>query len=180
MKKLTIVSGNQGKIREFEQLLDIELDSAKIDLPEIQTTDVEEVVRVKATEAYKQIGKPCFVDDTGLVVKCWGELPGALIKWFLENVGNEGILRMLGGSPREAYVKTALGYCDENGAQVFTGVIHGRIADKAKGENGFGFDEIFIPDGYDKTAAEMSADEKNQISWRAQAAMLMKNALEKL
>lgn len=118
---LVILSGNQSKIAEFERLLGADLESVKIDLVEIQSTDAREVAKHKAVEAFKHLGKPCFVDDTGLTIHQWGNLPGALIKWFLEEVGNAGIVAMLGDNPREATVTTAIGYCGANGPQVFVG-----------------------------------------------------------
>src|SRR5690349_14270271 len=94
-ERLTILTGNAGKVAEFERLLGVDLESVKVELPEIQSTDVAEVAKYKAQEGYRQLGRPCFVDDTGLTVHEWGQLPGALIKWFMDNVGNEGILQML-------------------------------------------------------------------------------------
>lgn len=171
MKDLTLITGNPGKAREFSQLLGFEVRAEKLPLPEIQSTDVEEVAILKAETAYAHLKRPVFVDDTGLYIHAWGQLPGALIAWFLDNVGNEGILRMLHSwDRREATVKTALGYCDSNGARVFTGELPGTIAHSLRGENGFGYDPIFIPKGQGKTFAEMTQEEKNIVSMRAVAA----------
>jgi XTP/dITP diphosphohydrolase len=178
MKNLTLITGNLGKVAEFERLLGFKFNHEKIDLPEIQTTDVRKVVRYKAQLAYEKLGSPVLVDDAGLVVKAWGELPGALIKWFLENVGNDGIIKMLGDAPRAADVIVALGYCDENGAEVFTGITEGEIADMPRGENGFGYDAIFAPTGQTKTFAEMTSAEKDAVSMRAKAVERLKLALK--
>jgi XTP/dITP diphosphohydrolase len=178
MQNLTLITGNLGKVAEFERLLGFEFDHQKIDLPEIQTTDVREVVRAKAQLAYEKLGSPVLVDDAGLVIKAWGELPGALIKWFIDNVGNDGIIGMLGNSSRAAYVITALGYCDENGAKIFTGITEGKIADTPRGENGYGYDAIFVPTGQTKTFAEMTSKEKDKISMRAKAVKQLKLALK--
>lgn len=177
-KKITIITGNQNKAHEFERLLGVELETVKIDLTEIQTTDVREVARAKAEEAYRQLGRPCFVDDTGLTIHEWGELPGALIKWFIDNVGNDGIINMMKNSKsRAATVTTALGYCDENGEQVFVGELSGTIADSQAGENGFGYDPIFIPEGHTQTFAEMNHAEKDMISMRSIAAEALKSTI---
>lgn len=170
-KDITLITGNESKVREFERLLGVGLSYRKLDLPELQATDVRQVARLKAEEAYKQLGTACLVDDTGLTIHAWGELPGALIRWFLDNVGNEGILKMLAAdAPRSATVVTALGYCDGNGSQVFTGEVRGTIASQPRGDNGFGYDAIFIPNGQEKTFAEMTHQEKDTHSMRALAA----------
>lgn len=176
---LIILTGNQNKVTEFERLLGVELENIKLDLVEIQSTDVRDVARHKAEEGYKKLRRPCFVDDTGLTIHCWGELPGALIKWFLESVGNEGILDMLKSAPsRSATVTTAIGFCNQNGSQVFVGELDGKIADKSKGENGFGYDPIFIPKDSNRTFAEMTNAEKDAISMRAIASKAMKQSLQ--
>lgn len=178
MKEITLITGNIGKAKEFERLLGVKVHNQKIELPEIQTTDVTKVAKIKAEAAYKILQKPVFVDDTGLYINAWGELPGALIAWFLDNVGNEGILKMLEGwDDRTAKVVTALGYCDENGPQVFVGELNGLVAETSKGENGFGYDPIFIPGDQSKTFAEMTADEKDAISMRARAAKRLRQVI---
>ncbi len=178
MQSITLITGNQGKANEFMHLLGIEVHNQKIPLPEIQSTDVAVVAKAKAEAAYAALQQPVFVDDTGLTIDAWGELPGALIAWFEGNVGNEGVLKMLDGwGNRSAKVTTALGYCDENGSQVFVGELNGEISESVRGENGFGYDSIFIPEGFDKTFAEMTNDGKNAISMRALAAQKMHDAL---
>lgn len=178
MKSIVIITGNEGKLNEFERLLGIDLEKIKIDLPEVQSTDVCEVVKIKAQSAYERLGRACFVDDTGLTISDWGNLPGALIKWFIDNVGNDGILKMLSSfAGRDAFVTTAIGYCDENGVRVFTGDVKGVISDIPRGENGFGYDEIFIPNGSERTFAQMSDDEKDSFSMRSLAADKFKKFL---
>ncbi|MDR3125545.1 MAG: non-canonical purine NTP pyrophosphatase, partial [Candidatus Nomurabacteria bacterium] len=95
MKNLTLITGNLNKVVEFERLLGFEFGHQEIDLPEIQTTDVREVVRHKARLAYEKLGRPVLVDDSGFTIEAWGELPGAFIRWFLDNVGSDGIIKML-------------------------------------------------------------------------------------
>ena len=178
-KEITLITGNENKVKELERLLGIKLSHQKIDLPETQTTDVKQVAKEKATKAYEILGRACLVDDTGLTIQAWGELPGALIRWFLDNVGSEGIIKMLGeDTPRSASVTTALGYCDEFGPRVFIGEVHGEIAQSPRGDNGFGYDPIFIPDGMCKTFAEMSDAEKDTCSMRKRTVEIMKENLE--
>lgn len=164
---LTLITGNQGKVAEFQALMGVELQSQKLSLTEIQSLDVTEVARHKAAEAYTAIGSPVLIDDTGFAIGAWNGLPGALITWFLQTVGNQGILRMAADlTDRSVAVTTALGYADEHGVQVFTGTLHGTLAHEERGDNGFGYDTIFIPDGHDRTFAEMTDKEKNGISMR--------------
>ena len=178
MQELTLITGNQGKAAEFSRLLGMAVQPEKIPLHEIQATDVHEVAKAKARTAYSVLQRPVFVDDTGLYINAWGQLPGALIAWFIDNIGNTGILKMLDGwESRDAKVVTALGYCDANGVRVFSGELKGKIAHSPRGENGFGYDEIFIPQGYNKTFAEMTAQEKDAISMRTLAAHEMRNWL---
>ncbi len=181
MERITLITGNLGKAQEFGRLFGQEISHQKLTLPEIQHTDVAIVAKAKAEAAYQQLKQPVFVDDTGLYIKAWGNLPGALVAWFLDNVGNEGIIRMLEGwDDRSAKVVTALGYCDRNGPLVFVGEVLGTIANAPTGENGFGYDPIFIPEGQSKTFAEMDGAEKDANSMRALAAQAMKNYLEEL
>lgn len=177
-RRITLITDNADKAREFERLLGFQINYQKLDLPEIQATDVRKVSEAKVTEAYKQLGIPILVDDTGLIIEAWGELPGALIRWFLDNVGNEGILQMLDDSKnRKARVITSLGYMDKSGLQVVTGEVAGSIVDKPRGQNGFGYDAIFVPDDHAKTFAEMTQSEKDSVSMRALAVQALKDIL---
>ncbi len=177
--EIVLITGNVNKVREYERLLGVQLDYQNLDLPEIQATDVRQVARNKAENAYGIVGRPCFVDDTGLTIEAWGQLPGALIRWFLDNVGNEGLLKMLDSNQsRSAYVTTAIGYCDKNGFKLCEGRINGIIANEPKGDNGVGYDTIFIPENQTKTFAEMTNEEKDSRSMRALAAAAMKTDLQ--
>ena len=136
---------------------------------EPQAVDLDVVVRAKAQEAYDLVAAPVRVEDTGLFFHAWNGLPGALIKWFVQYVGVDGICAMLRASPdRSATAQTLVGYHDGD-VKVFSGAVRGRIADSPRGDGGFGFDSIFIPEGSDKTFAEMRADEKDQYSMRKRA-----------
>jgi XTP/dITP diphosphohydrolase len=178
MIDLTLITGNAGKTAELSRLLGVELHNQKIVLPEVQSTDVRVVARAKALAAYQELRRPVLVDDTGLYINAWGELPGALIAWFLDNVGNEGVLRMLQGwDDRSARVVTALGYCDDRGVRIFDGELPGSVAIEVRGEHGFGYDPIFIPHGHQQTFAELGSDVKDVISMRAIAAQKLRDFL---
>lgn len=168
IKSVILVTSNSGKASEFSRLLGIEVEAMKVPLPEVQGLDVREVARAKALAAFEQIGRPVLVDDSGIEFSAWSGLPGALTSWFMDTVGNDGLIQMLTGfTDRDARVVTALGYCTASGVQVVDGVVSGHIAASPVGTNGFGYDPIFIPNGAQKTFAEMSDDEKDVNSMRA-------------
>jgi XTP/dITP diphosphohydrolase len=167
MADIALVTKNAGKSREFERILGIKIEPVGIQLPEIQELDVVKVAERKAAIAFAELGRPVMVDDTGLVIHAWNGLPGALVSWFLDSVGNAGIIRMMAGWPdRSAHVVTAIGYCDESGPRVFEGAVQGEIALEERGGNGFGYDPIFIPYGVSRTFAELTNEEKDQVSMR--------------
>jgi len=179
-------TSNKHKFDEVRKILGTEdLKMIDIDLPESQSLDVAEVVAEKARAAYELTGKSVLVEDTGLECKAWngkkGSLPGALIKWFMKTVGNEGIVRMM--SPfrdRRAEATTAFGYADSTGSvHVFVGSISGQIPETVQdGPHGFGWDAIFIPDGYNESFAQLPPDQKNDISMRKLALDAMKTWIE--
>lgn len=173
-----LVTGNKGKLSEFRRILSAPIESVKLELAEIQAVDVAEVAKAKAQAAYDQLKAPVLVDDTALVIDAWGKLPGALIAWFLDEVGNEGVLKMLAGwEDRSAHVTTAIGYCDQDGVRVFEGTVKGSVAEILRGDNGFGYDPIFVPEGSDLTFAEMSDEQKDRVSMRRLALEEVKKAL---
>ena len=153
--ELYFITSNVGKAKYLSDYFDFPVEHKKLDLPEIQSLDLAEIVSDKAKRAYEIIKKPVLVEDVSLVFNALDKLPGPLIKWFYETLGNDGLCDLLDR------------YGDKRG------LCEGRISDKPRGEAGFGWDPIFIPDGFVKTWAEMSADEKHQTSMR-------RIALEKL
>jgi non-canonical purine NTP pyrophosphatase (RdgB/HAM1 family) len=175
--RITLITGNDGKAREYAALLGIEIAAVSADLIEVQALDVATVAEAKARDALARFGGPVLVDDTGLSLAAWNGLPGALVAWFLQTVGADGILAMAAGlDDRRATVTTALGYADAGGVRVFQGTLHGTLTRNRRGAGGFGYDSIFIPDGHDRTFAEMTPEEKNCVSHRRLAADAMREA----
>lgn len=175
---ILLATSNEHKAHELQLLLDRPVQRVKLDLPEIQAVDVREVIEAKAREAYRLVGKPVFVEDTGLAFVAWNGLPGALVRWFLERVGNAGICQMLEGyEQRTASAETCIGYFDGAHCFVFSGVVTGQIVHTPRGSGGFGWDPIFMPEGWGKTFAEM-AGEKNVVSMRKLAVLKLKAFLE--
>ena len=167
MKNLTFITGNAGKAKYLSDYFHLPVDHVKLDLKEIQSLDLEEVVRDKAERAYEIVKTPVLVEDVSLIFKDLKALPGPLIKWFLETLGNEGLCKLLDNfETREAFAEVMFAIRNEQGIHVFAGSAQGTVADAPRGEMGFGWDPIFIPQGYAKTWAEMSDDEKHATSMR--------------
>ncbi|MCR4276287.1 MAG: non-canonical purine NTP pyrophosphatase [Candidatus Parcubacteria bacterium] len=174
MQKLTFITGNAGKAKYLSDYFHLPVDHVKLDLHEIQSLNLKEVVEDKARCAFEIVHAPVLVEDVSLRFAALKALPGPLIKWFLETLGNEGLCRLLDAfGDRSALAEVEFAICDESGVHAFGGSIEGTISDNPRGEMGFGWDPVFIPKGYDKTWAEMTDDEKHATSMR-------KIALEKL
>jgi non-canonical purine NTP pyrophosphatase (RdgB/HAM1 family) len=172
MKQITFVTGNKDKVRETEQILKIPLEVADIDLDEIQELDLEKVALHKLGQAYEKIQKPVMIDDVSVVIHAWNNFPGPLIKWVLKSSNGtpQMLLKMLEKETNRAATATlAIGFCDGIVSKLFLGEIHGVIGYEIRGENGFGWDKVFIPNGFEKTLADMSPNEKNSISHRRKA-----------
>ncbi len=164
---LTLVTGNPGKARLFGLYLDFPVLHKEIDLVEVQSLDGAEVAAYKAKEAYKHVQAPVLVEDTSLQFCALGKLPGPLIKWFLAELGTTGLCRLLDESmDRSALASVHLGLYDGQVLHIFTGTREGSIALTPRGNNGFGWDAIFIPRGHHKTWAEMTDDEGRETSMR--------------
>ena len=173
---------NENKRREAGRILGVELERAAPDVPEVQAISFAEVALHKVRAAREALGSPAcpvLVEDSGLVVGAWNGLPGALTKWFLASVGNQGILRMLSGEDRSARAVCAVAVADvAGGVRVFEGVVQGEVATEPRGEEGFGWDPIFVPLGGRLTYAQMG-DAKHEDSHRARAFRQVRGWLEK-
>lgn len=176
--ELTLITGNKDKVREFSQILgdDFTINNVKIDLEEIQSTDVRKVVSHKLQQAYQQLQTPVLVEDTGIHIQTLNGFPGALVKSFWEHLGNEGITRIAGLSPIHAL--TIIGYHDGEKMYFFQGKSTGCIP-QVPTEGGFGWDGIFVPTGYNKSYGEMTPEEKNKISQRSKALDELKRFFQK-
>lgn len=182
MKTITFVTGNAGKLREVVEILGANspIVNKKLDLEEVQGT-VDEVTIKKAKAAAAILNGPALVEDTSLVFNAYNGLPGPYIKWFMESLGNEGLIKMLAGfEDKSATAICTFGYCESPDSDVilFQGKLDGTIVPKPRGEGNFGWNPIFEPKGYDKTFAEMSGSLKNSISHRYLALMKLKKFLE--
>ena len=178
MQELYFLTSNDDKLKEVEAILGLPINKISLDLNEIQTLEVAEVVKDKAKRAFEQIKKPVFIEDTGLYITALNGFPGALYKWVFKTIGNDGICQMLLGKNREAIAKTCVGLYDGQQMNLFMGEIRGTISEKPLGTFGFGWDPIFIPSGFDQTFAELGLEIKNKVSMRRLALSRLKEFLE--
>ncbi len=167
------VTTNEHKRREVQEILGVALESAGLDLPEIQAIDPAEVAEEKARAAREALGVPdvpVLVEDSGLMVDAWDGFPGALTKWLMQGVGNEGLLRMLApGEDRSARAVCVVALANADGeVHTFRGEVRGTLASGPRGEGGFGYDPVFVPGWSSMTYAELG-EGKNADSHRARA-----------
>ncbi|WP_417285474.1 non-canonical purine NTP pyrophosphatase [Comamonas sp.] len=166
------MSANAHKITEVQRILapagvDIVPVSRKIE--ELQTEDVESLVRDKLVKAFEAIGRPLFVEHTGLYLNGLNGLPAGLTQIFWDKLLEHRFADLVAGlgDPRVT-AKTILGYCDGREIHLFEGSIDGTVPRTPAGPTDFQWDSVFIPDGYVKTFAEMGAA-KDEISMRRKA-----------
>lgn len=177
--ELTFISSNRLKIKEVRALLsdlDIEVHVENLELWEPQATPVE-ISRKKCEQAVKLVAGPVIVEDTSLCFNALNGMPGPYVKWFYESLGSVGLARLLDGfDDRSAYAQCVLSFSEGFGSEVksFVGVAEGSIlrpsdvASRADSQ-GFGWDPIFLPVGFDKPFGAMSMELKNQHSARYKA-----------
>jgi non-canonical purine NTP pyrophosphatase (RdgB/HAM1 family) len=177
-QKIIFITGNKGKLKEAQSII-LEIKAKDIDLPEIQEIDAKKVIEAKLLEAYKHHKGEYIVEDTSLYLDCLNGLPGPLIKWFLQQLGNNGIYNLVRKyKTSKAQAKTIVGYINKAGkVKYFEGIIKGKIV-KPKGK-GFGWDPIFQPNGFSKTFGQMTSEEKNRISMRKKALTKLKRFMQK-
>ncbi|KAI0677715.1 Maf/Ham1 [Trametes maxima] len=171
--KITFVTGNAGKLREVRQILgaaNIEVESQELDIPEVQGS-TQEVAIAKCRRAAELLGGPCITEDTALCFEALNGLPGPYIKYFLKELGHDGLNKLLIGFPTNAaWALCTFAYSAGPGTEpiLFEGRTDGRIV-PARGTGNFGWDACFEALNTGKTYAEMEAGEKNKISHRGRA-----------
>ncbi|CAM0140026.1 acetyl-coenzyme A synthetase 2 [Umbelopsis sp. WA50703] len=172
LQKLVFVTGNKHKLMEVQAILKgtVDLESHKVDLPELQGTP-EDIAAEKCRIAAEKLQGPCITEDTCLCYNAMNGLPGPYIKWFMQSIGHDGLNRMLDGfEDKTAYALCTFAYSKGPGHEpvIFDGKTPGRIV-PARGPPDFGWDAVFEPDGFDQTYAELDKDVKNTISHRFRA-----------
>ena len=173
---LYFLSSNEYKIAEVKSILDstsITVMAVNEKINEIQSNDMNEIAIDKALKAFMSIGRPILVEQTGLLLKDFGNLPGGLTQIFWDSLQADNFCKYFSATgTAQVIAKTVIAYCNGKQIQTFEGEIGGIIVSSPRGNRAFQWDCVFQPDGFDKTFAELG-DKKNQISMR-------KIALEKL
>lgn len=155
------------------------------DIPETQPT-LEGNASQKAHYLYDRTGRDCFADDTGLEVCALNGAPGVHSARYATDghdfeANNRLLLKNLEGiTDRRARFRTVISLILNGEEHLFEGIVEGHIAESQSGAEGFGYDPLFIPDGFEKTFAEMTADEKNEISHRGRAVRRLADFLTNL
>lgn len=184
---LCFVTGNSNKLREVSQILKRNLESKAIDLVEVQGSS-KEIATAKVLEAVSHTKTATITEDTSLYFNALGELPGPYVKYFLE-MGTERMVKILDSfEDKTGYALCTVAYSTPDGkVTVFEGRTDGKIVDPRDtiGPDGtmqksFGWDPIFMPDGFDRTYSQMSKAEKNLISHRGKAFRQLEEYLDSL
>jgi inosine triphosphate pyrophosphatase len=177
MNKLYFITGNLGKFKQAKDILP-EIEQIDLDLAEIQELDTKKIIEEKLKEASKNNKNRFVCEDTALSINCLNGFPGPLIKWFSQSLTNKGIYELVSRyNNQSAIVKTILGLSDNGKIIFFEEELKGEMVEP-KGEGGFGWDEIFKPEKYNKTLAQMTFKEKQEISPRTRVFLKLKAYLE--
>lgn len=181
MTEIIFATNNAHKLSEAQALLGEEFRlltprdcGITEDIPETAAT-LDGNASQKSHYLHERVGKNCFADDTGLEVEALGGEPGVRSARYASDghdfaANNRLLLKnMEGVKNRKARFRTVISLILDGEEHLFEGIVEGRIAESESGCGGFGYDPLFIPDGYDCTFAEMSAEEKNAISHRGRA-----------
>lgn len=179
--KIVLASNNRNKIREINELLEgafevCSLQEAGIteEIPEPYDT-FEQNAHAKAAYVFAKTGIPTFAEDSGLVVPALNGAPGVYSARFAGQPTNDAkntallMLQMEGIKERAAFYQTVICFVHSEGTHYFSGRCHGSIADAARGTGGFGYDPVFIPEGYEQSFGELDPGIKKAISHRAKA-----------
>ena len=183
---MIFATANRHKLEEVQAMLPVFLHIKTLsdigftdDIPETEDT-IEGNALLKVRHIFDLYGEPCFADDTGLEVEALDGAPGVYSARYAGVEGSSEIrakanmtkllLNLAGQTNRKARFRTMIAYIDaDNKSHLFEGVVNGVIIEETVGNEGFGYDPVFVPDGYDITYAQMSLSEKNMISHRAKA-----------
>lgn len=182
MKKLVFATNNAHKLEEIRAILGDKVEILSLndinchaDIPETADT-LEGNAELKAAYIYTNYGLDCFADDTGLEVEALNGAPGIYSARYAGGQGHDSeanmkklLTEMAGKINRNAQFKTAICLIEKGNKHLFEGIVKGRIIEAKRGNSGFGYDPVFIPEGYNETFAEMGNAEKNKISHRARA-----------
>jgi XTP/dITP diphosphohydrolase len=169
--RLRFLSSNPNKVAEAKAILapaGFEIIPVEKKLDEIQSDDVELLVRDKCIKAFRVIGRPVFVEHTGLYIEALNGFPGGLTQIFWDTLGAERVAGLFArDDDGHAVARTRIGYCDGRCIHQFEGEVRGRLSREPRGDASQ-WDCVFIPEGSDQTFAEMG-ERKNDVSMRRKA-----------
>lgn len=192
MMKLVFATNNQHKLNEVQkaigdkfEIVSLKSVAGDVDIEETGTT-LEENAGIKSRFIHDNYQLNCFADDTGLEIEALDGAPGVYsARYAGENCSfddnmNKALTALEGKTNRKARFRTVISLILNGKEHLFEGIVDGMITTEKHGEKGFGYDPIFQPDGYDRTFAELSMEEKNEISHRGKAVKALVEFLEKL
>lgn len=189
MKKIVFASSNDGKTAEIKKILENSYEvlnlkdiGCTVDIPETADTFQGNALQ-KSTYVWEHFNMDCFADDSGLEVNSLGGAPGVFSARYSGTRDSESNIDHLlenlkGKTDRSAQFRTVISLLIDGKNNFFEGIIEGTIIHERRGNGGFGYDSIFIPNGYDRSFAELDASVKNKISHRAIALAKMIEHLE--
>ena len=190
--KLVFATNNKHKLDEMRAILGDKVELLSLadigchdDIPETADT-LEGNALIKARHIYSKYGCSCFADDTGLEVDALGGEPGVYsARYAGESNDSEANMRKLlinltGKTDRNAQFRTVIALIIDGEEKLFDGVVRGAIAEQRMGTAGFGYDPIFVPEGFAESFAQMPAEQKNSMSHRARAAAALNEYLQTL
>lgn len=167
--EIRFVTKNPLKAKEVESILGnvgVKIIPVSLKIHEIQTESIEDIVRDKVLKAFNMVGKPLFIEHTGLYIDSLEGFPGGLTQVFWDKLKADKFSQLFGQLEDDILTaKTVIAYCDAKKIYTFEGEIKGRVAPEPRGPRDFQWDPVFIPDGYDETFAEMG-QRKSEISMR--------------
>lgn len=179
-EKLILVSSNPNKGIEAERILGFPVLRVALSLPEIQAATVEEITRYKLEVARAKGYSRLIVEDVSLGFDELGNFPGPYVRWLLEAAGGKGLAAIAYAlNNRAARAQCCVGYWDGKGVTIFLGETAGEILVKPRGERHFGWDAWFLPKGSERTFAEMTAEEKDELSHRGRAYRKLREHLKR-
>lgn len=192
MKKIVFATNNQHKLDEVKKITEglteiVSLSEINCfdDIPETADT-LEGNALQKARYVKEKFGFDCFADDTGLEVEALDNAPGVYsARYAGPDHNSESNMKLLlknmeGITNRKARFRTVIALLMDGKEYLFNGIVKGVIIDEKRGDSGFGYDPVFVPNGYNETFAQLGSDIKNNISHRAKAVLKLHDFLTKL
>ena len=192
MKKIVFATNNQHKLDEVKKITEglteiVSLSEINCfdDIPETADT-LEGNALLKARYVKEKFGFDCFADDTGLEVEALDNAPGVYsARYAGPDHNSESNMKLLlknmeGITNRKARFRTVIALLMDGKEYLFDGIVEGVIIHEKRGNSGFGYDPVFVPNGYNETFAQLGSDIKNNISHRAKAVLKLHDFLSKL